>query len=107
MKARNRFKTGGDIKKEKKNNLPPKSLVLDSFQGLADIFNKPKENNTSENVLKKNSSYYDNDRSDGMTIDNNGDISFHGKKGLEIKKQRQKDGLSTTNVIKPRSSKSK
>ena len=107
MKARNRFKTGGDTKKEKKNNLPPQSLVLESFRGLADIFNKPKENNTSKNVLKKNSSYYDNDRSDGMTIDNNGDISFHGKKGLEIMKQRKKDGLSTTNVVKSRTPKSK
>ena len=41
----------------------------------------------------------------GMAIDKNGNVTFHGRKGIQVMKQRQKDGLSTTNVVKPRISK--
>jgi len=111
MKARNRFEAGGNTKEEKKPKIADKSIVVSSFEGIADIYNEIKGKNTSKNTPKntpkKNPSYYDDDKSDGMTIDKDGNVSFHGRKGLKVMKQRQKDGLSTTNVVKPRISKSK
>jgi len=104
---RNRFNNGGDTKEEKKSKIADKSIVVSSFEGIADIYNKTKNKNTTKNTLKKNPSYYDDDKSDGITIDKNGNVSFHGKKGLKVMKQRQKDGLSITNVVKPRTPKSK
>tara|TARA_R110001592_G_scaffold219718_1_gene474236 strand:- start:1442 stop:1783 length:342 start_codon:yes stop_codon:yes gene_type:complete len=106
---KNRFDSGGNTKEEKKPKIADKSIVVSSFEGIADIYRKAtgKNNskNTPKNTPKKNPSYYDNDKSDGMTIDKNGNVSFHGKKGIQVMKQRQKDGLSTTNVVKPRISK--
>ena len=109
MKARNRFDGGGNTKEEKKPKIADKSIVVSSFEGIADIYReatgKNNSKNTSKNTPKKNPSYYDDDNSDGMTIDKNGNVTFHGRKGIQVMKQRQKDGLSTTNVVKPRISK--
>ena len=109
MKARNRFDNGGNTKEEKKPKIADKSIVVSSFEGIADIYReatgKNNSKNTSKNTPKKNPSYYDDDNSDGMTIDKNGNVTFHGRKGIQVMKQRQKDGLSTTNVVKPRISK--
>ena len=82
---------------------------------IENIYNLTQGKNTFKNsyfpidkkIPEKNPSYYDDDKSDGITIDKDGNISFHGRKGLKVMKQRQKDGLSTTNVVKPRISKSK
>ena len=113
MKARNRFDGGGNTKKEEEEKKPYKSqsqgILVKSFKGIADIYReatgKNNSKNTSKNTPKKNPSYYDDDNSDGMTIDKNGNVTFHGRKGIQVMKQRQKDGLSTTNVVKPRISK--
>tara|TARA_R110000851_G_scaffold330635_1_gene503666 strand:+ start:52 stop:405 length:354 start_codon:yes stop_codon:yes gene_type:complete len=110
---RNRFDGGGNTKKEEEEKKPYKSqgqgILVKSFKGIADIYREATGKNNSANTPKKtpkkNPSYYDDDDSDGVTIDKNGNITYHGKKGLQARKQRLKDGLPMTYYVKPKISK--
>ncbi len=90
------MKKKGLLEEDNKVKISDKSIVVSSFEGLRDIFKDVK------NHKEKNPSYYDNNKSDGMTVDKNGNIKFHGKKGLKIMEKRKEDGLSITNIIEPR-----
>jgi len=50
-------------------------------------------------------SYIDEDETDGMTVDIEGNITFHGKKGRELIRDRKEKGLTVTNILEPRTRK--
>ena len=84
----------------RKATRPP--MTYTAFKNLLSIVKKtPKSTQKKINIEK----YIDTNKSDGITINNKGDISFHGKKGLELAKKLKEENLPTTNIFKQRENK--
>ena len=84
----------------RKATRPP--MTYTAFKNLLNIIKKTPESTQKEINIEK---YIDTNKSDGITINNKGDISFHGKKGLELIKQFKEENLPITNIFKQRENK--
>ncbi len=84
----------------RKATRPP--MTYTAFKNLLSIVKKTPESTQEKINIEK---YIDTDKSDGITINNKGDISFHGRKGLELAKKLKEENLPTTNIFKQRENK--
>ena len=84
----------------RKATRPP--MTYTAFKNLLSIVKKTPESTQNEINIKK---YIDTKKSDGITVNNKGDISFHGKKGLELMNKLKEENLPITNIFKERENK--
>src|SRR6056300_441804 len=84
----------------RKATRPP--MTYTAFKNLLSIVKKTPESTQNEINIKK---YIDTNKSDGITVNNKGYISFHGKKGLELMNKLKEENLPITNIFKERENK--
>ena len=77
-------------------------MTYTEIKKLLSIVKKTPESTQNEINIKK---YIDTKKSDGITVNNKGDISFHGKKGLELMNKLKEENLPITNIFKERENK--
>jgi hypothetical protein len=92
-----------DIYEETRNATRP-PMTYTAFKNLLSIIKTTPESTQKQSNINTEK-YIDTDKSDGITINNKGDISFHGKKGLKLMKQLKEENLPITNIFKERENK--